>query len=779
MDERTEYYAEIAKLFGFVLNQYRLYSEKHPASQLAVANFYARLELILASEPTLTLGFVGGRLLANDHAIDGKKTGVAELLRESHRLHLESLVFERGITEDEISSFFRVLAMPPRILEQRGGLAEVFDGEALPHVRLGTARYRMVTDEEEVVDKSKIGAGEGRNGDAGTEPGRKIERVSDLVELCLAEPGGEIEFDFGRLIYELEKKPEVAVQQVVEQAKDLPALKRIIDGLARFVAEQLIPLFIQDGKDFSPAITRLARALKKALEAPETPEEFKEAAAKLTSVLERCADLIKLELVVRAFEQNEGDLSSFAKVADKFLRSREVRERLGGPLRERLGRLGVGDKDIEQLLAEPQRGRTPMRSRRVEISPEEFEEFSRLKHQFEEKLSQRVQEVTATIEREKQKLINDKERVDSVIRNLAAGLVVVDVEGKIQVMNPAAEKLLGLNQTEGKGVPIPQVLKDEHMLALAKGPLTDADDRLTKEIELRSVDDETRRVLQASSAVIENEEGKTVGMVSVLNDITKQKALDEAKSKFVAHVSHELRTPLVAIDESLAILMREEVGSVSPEQEKFLGIARRNISRLSRLVNDLLDVAKLEAGKIDLRPVPFQVKDLVHHVVETVRGWANERGISLEEKYPHEDVALEADPDRLIQVVTNLLGNAIKFSPQSGTVAVEVDDNWSDREMSFEACVAISVQDSGIGIPEKDQERIFKKFEQISLVSPEGMSSTGLGLTIAKEIVALHGGRIWVDSKEGEGSRFTFAIPKRFKDRLKPGRSSAPNHAAS
>src|SRR3989304_4439328 len=274
-------------------------------------------------------------------------------------------------------------------------------------------------------------------------------------------------------------------------------------------------------------------------------------------------------------------------------------------------------------------------------------------------------------------------------------------------------------------------MKGEHALALAKGSLGDETDHITKEIEFSSASEETQRIVQASTAVIENQDGKTVGMVSVLTDITKQRQLDEAKSKFVAHVSHELRTPLLAIQESLSLLMGKEVGEVPPEQEKFISIARRNISRLSRLVNDLLDVAKLEAGKIDLRPVPFQVKDLVHHVVETVRGWGDERGISPEGKDPHEDVALEADPDRLIQVVTNLLGNAIKFSPQSGTVAVEVDDNWSDREMSFEACVAISVQDSGIGIPEKDQERIFKKFEQISLVSPEGMSSTGLGLTIA------------------------------------------------
>ncbi|MBI2357983.1 MAG: HAMP domain-containing histidine kinase, partial [Deltaproteobacteria bacterium] len=206
---------------------------------------------------------------------------------------------------------------------------------------------------------------------------------------------------------------------------------------------------------------------------------------------------------------------------------------------------------------------------------------------------------------------------------------------------------------------------------------------------------------------------------------------------------------------------------------------RRNISRLSRLVNDLLDVAKLEAGKMDLRPATFPVKELLHHVVDTVGGWANERGITLQEKYPEEDVTLEADPDRLIQVVTNLLGNAVKFTPEQGTIAVEVDGNWSDQEISLGPCVAISVQDSGIGIPVEDQERIFKKFEQVNLVSPEGVSSTGLGLTIAKEIVALHGGKIWVESRAGEGSRFSFAIPGKIKDRIKPLRNSVEPRLAS
>jgi len=342
--------------------------------------------------------------------------------------------------------------------------------------------------------------------------------------------------------------------------------------------------------------------------------------------------------------------------------------------------------------------------------------------------------------------------------------VVVDNHGNVQMLNPAAERLLGANQGDGKNIPISQLLKGEHLLNLTKGPLDDDTDPVTKEIELRSVNDETRRVLQASTAVIENEDGTTVGMVSVLSDITKQKQLDEMKSKFVANVSHELRTPLLAIEESLGLLLGGVVGEVGPEQGKFLSIAQRNITRLSRLINDLLDVAKLEAGKMDIRPVTFELNDLVHHVAETLRSLAESQKVTIKEEFPDGGVQVEADPDRITQVVTNLMGNAIKFTPEGGTVTLEVDPTRKDPEISEEPCIVISVKDTGVGISSEDQDRIFQKFEQGSGPTPKNVSSTGLGLTIAKEIVELHKGKIWVESKEGEGGRFAFAIPRRFRN---------------
>ena len=516
---------------------------------------------------------------------------------------------------------------------------------------------------------------------------------------------------------------------MVRRAQSPEELRGIVKRMGEFLQERLAQSFLLQGMDFSQPISRLATEFMGIMEGPEARGDFKPLSGELVEILERSADGVRVELIARAFRETGADPERLLEMIAKFLPGKEVRGRILEALKKRLGGLGVGAEEITRLFAAQELG----------------------------ELRERV----TVLEREKVLVLAEKVRIDTIIRNMGEGLVVVDNDGKIQLLNPAAEKLLGLDLGESKGVPIAQLLKAEHLLALAKGPLRDPPDHVTKEIELKSVDDHTRRVLQASSAVIENEAGNTVGMVSVLSDITRQKEIEEMKSAFVAHVSHELRTPLFAIEQSLALLIEKESGESNPEREQFLSIAHRNIVRLSRLVNDLLDMAKLEAGQMRLNKISFKICDLVHHGVETLRGWVGSMELTMAERYPENDIEVEADPDRLTQVVTNLVGNAIKFTPSGGKITVEVDPHYIAPEISEEPCIVISVQDTGVGIAEEDQKRIFERFEQASVARRQGVSSTGLGLAIAKEIVELHGGKIWVESKPGEGSRFVFVFPRR------------------
>ena len=746
MTKKEEQYGEIVKLFSLALNQYRLYSENHPTVQMAVRNLFSVVKGALKSDGVVNLLSAGDHLLVNNVSLDKKTTGVAPLLNEWGRRQIEVVTFEPGLGDGEIESFLKLLALPVRSREEVGGFKKKFAEARFRHIQLGRARFQVVGEEEKVVGREEIGPGLGKGEESGGKeglgeleeeigvgaiPGRlpRIGRMEEAIERFLKGGGGEIAFDAQRLAGELETNPREVALQMVRRAQSPEELRGIVKRMGEFLQERLAQSFLLQGMDFSQPISRLATEFMGIMEGPEARGDFKPLSGELVEILERSADGVRVELIARAFRETGADPERLLEMIAKFLPGKEVRGRILEALKKRLGGLGVGAEEITRLFAAQELG----------------------------ELRERV----TVLEREKVLVLAEKVRIDTIIRNMGEGLVVVDNDGKIQLLNPAAEKLLGLDLGESKGVPIAQLLKAEHLLALAKGPLRDPPDHVTKEIELKSVDDHTRRVLQASSAVIENEAGNTVGMVSVLSDITRQKEIEEMKSAFVAHVSHELRTPLFAIEQSLALLIEKESGESNPEREQFLYIAHRNIVRLSRLVNDLLDMAKLEAGQMRLNKISFKICDLVHHGVETLRGWVGSMELTMAERYPENDIEVEADPDRLTQVVTNLVGNAIKFTPSGGKITVEVDPHYIAPEISEEPCIVISVQDTGVGIAEEDQKRIFERFEQASVARRQGVSSTGLGLAIAKEIVELHGGKIWVESKPGEGSRFVFVFPRR------------------
>jgi PAS domain S-box-containing protein len=349
--------------------------------------------------------------------------------------------------------------------------------------------------------------------------------------------------------------------------------------------------------------------------------------------------------------------------------------------------------------------------------------------------------------RKYKKVLSEKKSTEAVIRSIAEGLVVVNSEGKVIMMNPAAEKILGTSKEEGVGKELSEHLGEEQMVSLIKG----SPDQDKKEIELKTQTDETKKVLRASQAVVENENGQTVGMVSVLSDITKQKELDALKSKFVSNVSHELRTPLVAIDKSISLLLSKAAGSVSESQEEFLSIAKRNLTRLSTLINDLLDMSKLEAGKMRVNFEPSSMEEIINESVSGFNSWAESKSIAMIKKIQQSLPTVKADPQRIIQILNNLIGNAIKFTPNKGQIIVEAglkDDK-----------IKVVVQDTGPGIPKDDLDKIFDKFFQVSERSTGDVGGTGLGLSIAKEIVELHGGQIWAESDKGQGARFIFTLP--------------------
>ncbi len=347
------------------------------------------------------------------------------------------------------------------------------------------------------------------------------------------------------------------------------------------------------------------------------------------------------------------------------------------------------------------------------------------------------------------KVFSDKKKTEAVIRSIAEGLVVVDNAGKVIMINPAAEKLLGVSMKDKVGKPISEEMRQDQLISLSH----ESADKGDREIELVSQHDDTKKILRASSAVIENENGETVGMVSVLSDITKQKELDRLKANFVASVSHELRTPLVAIEKSVILILSKAAGEISENQERFLTIAARNLKRLTILVNDLLDLSKLEAGKMQVKCRFSSLNQVINDSVESFSNWAKAKSIDLEKKIQEGLPEINMDPDRIIQVLNNLIGNAIKFSTDNGKIVVEAMLYKEDQQ------IEVSVSDNGIGINKEDLPKIFDKFFQVGERISTDLNGTGIGLSIVKEIVELHGGTIWVESQKGVGAKFSFRLP--------------------
>jgi signal transduction histidine kinase len=223
----------------------------------------------------------------------------------------------------------------------------------------------------------------------------------------------------------------------------------------------------------------------------------------------------------------------------------------------------------------------------------------------------------------------------------------------------------------------------------------------------------------------------------------------------VSSVSHELRTPLVAIGKSLSLLLSKTAGHLSNPQEEFLSIAQRNLERLSRLIDDLLDLSKLEAGKMELRPAPAALGKIINESIEGFSAWAKSKTITIKKEIQESLPQINIDHDRMSQVLSNLIGNAIKFTPHEGTITVEA------KLIEENGVIKVSVENTGIGIEEKDLVKIFDKFYQAGERLATDVTGSGIGLSIAKEIVQLHGGKIWAESDKGYGARFSFTLPLR------------------
>ncbi|MCG3175591.1 MAG: Adaptive-response sensory-kinase SasA [Candidatus Omnitrophica bacterium] len=452
-------------------------------------------------------------------------------------------------------------------------------------------------------------------------------------------------------------------------------------------------------------------------------------------------------LLYRTYLRREVDILEMTGAASQL--SDPQREAL---LRQKLSRLSVPGLSSEEALDKISR---VVREEADERLRSVRQELTLKVQRLEEEKTHEVETVRKDLTDVKQRfeavetayrqVDEQKKTTEAVVKSMAEGLVVVNQKGEVLLMNPSAERILGVKEKK-LGRPLSQDLGEEMLISMqSHGPAGE------KVIEYQSKNDSTKKILRQSSAVIQNENGQTIGMVNILTDVTKQRELDEMKNKFVSNVTHELRTPIVAMQKAIAILLNQSAGTLSETQMGFLTIISRNLSHLSRLVEDVLDVAKIDSGNMKFNVSLNRLDKVIEDVCETFDTWANSKDIRILREFDRSIPELVFDRDKVRQVLINLIGNAIKFTPAGGFITVRA--SWSEDRQS----VRVSVADSGIGISKENMAHLFGRFEQFG--DHQGISGTGLGLNIARELVERHGGRIWAESEEKKGSTFMFTLP--------------------
>jgi NtrC-family two-component system sensor histidine kinase KinB len=381
----------------------------------------------------------------------------------------------------------------------------------------------------------------------------------------------------------------------------------------------------------------------------------------------------------------------------------------------------------------------------VEIASSSEDELGRLANAFNSMARQLRRFHELNID----EIMTEKRKSETIIRTIDDGIVVVDPEARVTDLNPKAAEILGA--ADFQGAHFLELLSNEEVFlqikkVLAEGKPTAAGG---EENTLTIQKGENRRHYQFLISPIQLNPGRIQGAVLLLRDVTRLKELDQLKSEFIMKASHELKNPLTGLTMNIALLRESALARLKDKEQQLLGNAEEDLRRLRVLVNDLLDLSRMEAGKLTMEIGTASLAPIVEKTLESMRAQAEELAIDVSADLPESLPPVLVDANKILWVLTNLVANALRYTPRGGFVRISAEQE--------EASVRVEVRDNGQGIPYEDQARLFEKFFQ---ARGGASGSLGIGLAICKEIIRAHRGAIWVDSTPGQGSLFSFTLPR-------------------
>jgi two-component system, OmpR family, phosphate regulon sensor histidine kinase PhoR len=339
-------------------------------------------------------------------------------------------------------------------------------------------------------------------------------------------------------------------------------------------------------------------------------------------------------------------------------------------------------------------------------------------------------------------LETERSKMAAVLQQMTDGVIIVNDDGMIQLFNPAAENLFAVSSKEAMGHSLVEVLRNHQVVDLWQSCLE------TEETQVTTLEISTKRLyLQIVATPL----GQALPGSTLLlfQNLTRVRQLETIRRDFISNISHELRTPLASL-KALTETLQEGALDDPPAAHRFLQRMETEVDSLSLMVSELLELSRIESGRVPLQLTPSRPLEIISDAVDRLRLQAERAGLEMQIECPNDLPAVLADPNRLEQVLVNLLHNAIKFTPSGGEILISA--NPLDGQIVF------SVKDTGVGIPSIDLPRIFERFYKADRARSTG--GTGLGLAISRHLVEAHGGRIWAESLEGQGSTFSFSIPQ-------------------
>ncbi|MGM0588287.1 MAG: ATP-binding protein [Bacteroidota bacterium] len=355
------------------------------------------------------------------------------------------------------------------------------------------------------------------------------------------------------------------------------------------------------------------------------------------------------------------------------------------------------------------------------------------------------------------RIMNEKQRFEAIINHMHEAVIGLDTDNNILYVNAKAEELIGLSREALVGQPAPDIAaQNEQIQKILQHSAEDPSQLNSEQPDIIRIDDGTRSVYYAKEYIPvvreqQSRDERPIGIIITLKNVTHFQEMDEAKSNFVAVVSHELKTPISSINMSLRLLEDNRVGPLNDEQRDLVQHIRKDTQRMKKTTTELLDLSKIESGNVHLNPSKAKPIDLLEYAFETMMMQASQKEIELRIDCNEVLSEVKADVQKTVWVLVNLISNAIRYTPQEGTITLQAED--------VPSYILFSVTDTGEGIPSEYLDKIFHKYFQV-YGEQDHVGGSGLGLAISKEFINAQGGEIGVESTVGKGSTFYFTLPK-------------------